>query len=184
MHTKVQITKRSARRNRRISRVVFALGISNLNRFPLSVASVWLIRHDKEGRPSPSCLFELIGLIQHNKEGRPSPSCLFDLFNATRRGDPPRRVCLTYSMRWGGSPLPVVYGFYLMQWGGKPSPSRLFDLIWCDEGLPSPSHLFHVIQCGKGGKPSCYVFHLIRLITYIVNSKDIDITPKRPVLTG
>ena len=106
----------------------------------LSVASVWLIQRDEEGRPSLSCLF--------------------DLFNATRRGDPPCHVCLTYSMRRGGSPLPVVYGFYLTRRGGKPSPSRLFDLIRCnEEGLPSLSHLFHISQCGKGGKPSCYVFH-------------------------
>jgi len=158
-----------------------------------------LIRRDEDGRPSPSCLLDFfnatrrgdpphhvcwtfsmrrggetlpvvsVGLFRCDEEGRPSLSCLLDLFDATRRGDPPRRMCLTYSMRRGG----------------KPSPSRLFDLIRCDEeDLPSPSHLFDIIQCGKGGKPSCYVFHLIRLITYIVNSKYIDITPKRPVLTG
>src|SRR6266542_4279740 len=59
------------------------------------------------GNPSLSRLFELTG---HNEEGRPSPLhlwVLFDatrgetlpvcltLFNATRRGDPPRRVCST-----------------------------------------------------------------------------------------
>src|SRR6266508_1189708 len=62
---------------------------------------------DGEGFPSLSRLFESIG---RNEEGRPSPLrlwVLFDatrgetlpvcltLFDATRRGDPPRRVCST-----------------------------------------------------------------------------------------
>ena len=93
-------------------------------------------------------LFEFIG---RDEEGRPSPLRLWVLFNATRGGNPSRRVCLSsLDATKRGDPLCCVYGFYSTQRGGKPSPSHLFDFIRRDEeGRPSPSCLFGVLRCDK-----------------------------------
>jgi len=91
-----------------------------------------LIRCDKEGKPSPSCLFVLIQcdkegfpspsclfvLIQHDKEGKPSPSHLLILFGATRRGNPLHHIYLTLFDVTRGKTLPLMSVWYHLMWRG------------------------------------------------------------------